>query len=55
MTHLMKIRRLQVYPEGTFTLPVLRECGVRMLHGPRPVPPDLRVLMEKAERQADGI
>lgn len=55
MTHLMKIRLLQTYPAGTFTLPVLRDCGVRMLHGPRPVTPGLRDLLGKAEKRTDGV
>ncbi|MBP5230934.1 MAG: MmcQ/YjbR family DNA-binding protein [Clostridia bacterium] len=47
MTHLMRIRKLQTYPKGTFPLPVLRSCGVKMLHGPRPVTAELAELLEQ--------
>lgn len=50
ITELMRIRKLQTYPVGTFTLPVLRDCGVKMLHGPRPVTPALRELLERNEQ-----
>lgn len=46
MSHLMKIRLLETYPEGTFPFSKMRACGVKMIRGPLQVPEALQAELD---------